>query len=144
MATTAVRFYTGLGDRLGFAARLLRKAGRQGIHADVVGPEPELQRLSRQLWSLPGFQAHAGLGAPEGQRRRSPIVLSADFQAATGRPLLLNLTDRLPPDLARWPQVIELITDADEDVQRGRQQFKAYKAHGLQPEHLATGAGGAA
>jgi len=142
MGTTAVRFYTGLGDRLGFAARLLRKACRQGIRADVVGATPELQRLSRQLWNLPGFQAHAAPGAPEGQRRRSPIVLATDFAAAAGRPLLLNLTDGLPPDLARWAQVIELVSDADEDVQHGRQQFKAYRARGLQPEHLAAGAAG--
>jgi|JI91814BRNA_FD_contig_51_937807_length_2205_multi_2_in_0_out_0_2 DNA polymerase-3 subunit chi len=140
MGSTAVRFYTGLGDRLGFAARLLRKAGRQGLQAEVLGPEPVLVHLSRQLWSLPGFQAHALPGAAEAQRQRSSIVLSTDVQSSAGRPLLLNLLGILPANLERWPQVVELITDEPEDVLRGRRLYKAYVALGLQPEHLAAGA----
>lgn len=132
----AVRFYTGLADRPGFAARLLRKAARQDLRVWVVGEEAELRVLSQRLWSLPGFAAHAGAHATPALRRRSPLRFSKSFLADEDCTALLNLTADLPPELARWRFVFELVGQAPEEVQQGRRQFKAYRAQGLAPEHF--------
>ena len=133
----AVRFYTGLSDRPGFAARLLRKAMRQDLRVWVVGDEVELRELSRRLWGLPGFAAHAGLGSPAGVRRRSAVRFGASDQAADPDcTALLNLGAALPADLARWQHVFELVGTDAEAVRHGRSQFKAYRAQGCSPEHF--------
>ncbi len=131
-----MRFYTGLADRPGFAARLLRKAARQDLKVWVVGEEAELRVLSQRLWSLPGFAAHAGAHATPSLRRRSPLRFSKSFLADEDCTALLNLTADLPPELARWRYVFELVGHAPEEVQQGRRQFKAYRAQGLAPEHF--------
>lgn len=132
----AVRFYTGLADRPGFAARLLRKAVRQDLKVWVVGEESELRQISQRLWGLPGFAAHALPGATAGLQRRSPLRLSTGFAADADCTALLNLSAAFPPELARWQHVFELVGVDAEAVQQGRSRFKAYRAQGCVPEHF--------
>lgn len=132
----AVRFYTGLADRPGFAARLLRKAARQDLKVWVVGEEAELRALSQRLWGLPGFSAHADLRAAPSVRRRSALRFDTGFGADADCTALLNLSPAMPPELSRWQYVFELVGLTPEEVQRGRGQFKAYRALGCAPEHF--------
>lgn len=137
----SVRFYTGLVDRSGFAARLLRKATRQNLRVWVVGDEPALKVLSQRLWSLPGFAPHAGPSDAPSVRRRSPVRFGLGFADADADcSALLNLSGEFPDDLGRWEHVFELVGVDPDAVRQGRAQFKAYRARGCSPEHFESDA----
>lgn len=132
----AVRFYTGLDEPLEFAARLLRKAQRQGLQVCVLGPTPSLRRLSQQLWGLPGFVAHAGPGATPAVQARSPIRMAERLEG--GAQAVLNLHDEVPAGVESAQTVFEVVGRDPQAVRLGRQRFKAYGERGCALQHIAA------
>ncbi len=136
-----VEFHTGVVDVAGFACRLLRKAHRQGAQLLVTAPEVELARLDRQLWTQEqlDFLPHVRLPAAAAVVARSPIWLAAEWQQAAdlttaeqaARRVLVNLGAELPEAPARLVRIIEVVGAEPEQVEAGRQRWRAYKALGL-------------
>lgn len=132
----SVRFYTGLDEPLDFAARLLRKAQRQGLRVCVLGPATSLRRLSQQLWGLPGFVAHAGPGAPAAVRQRSAIVMAERLEDESDA--VLNLHDEVPAGIEARATVFEVVGRDPQAVRQGRQRFKVYGERGCTLQHIAS------
>lgn len=132
-----VEFHTGLAEPLDHAARLLRKAVRQG--GRVCLATPQLDALARHLWSAEprDFFAHARPGVAAAVWRRSAVWLLPSFDEAVdgmARPAVwVNLGARAPEQVAGCDRLIELVAADAEAAEAGRLRWRQYKAGGLTP-----------
>ena len=106
-----VDFHTGLGDKLPYACRLLRKAQASGARIGVLAPPDVLDALDVALWrfSATDFVAHCRADAPPAMRAASPIVLAQDCAALDADRVLLHLGRELPDGFERFARLIELV-----------------------------------
>jgi DNA polymerase III subunit chi len=141
-----VEFHSGLADPLEHAARLLRKAVRLGERVCVA--TPQLEALSRRLWSEPEreFFAHARPGAARGAWARSPVWLLPAFEAPPeGGPwpsVWVSIGAPLAPPEVPCARLIELVAADDDGAQAGRERWRAYRARGWNPVKKFDGAAG--
>jgi DNA polymerase-3 subunit chi len=134
-----ISFHTNLPDRLGYACRLLRKAGRRGARVVVAGPSPLLAQLDRALWTfdpldfVPHVHARAGQAlAP--RLADTPIWLADSVSEAPHREVLVNLGDEVVEAYASFSRVIELVSQDGPDVAPARARWKRYAADGHTPQ----------
>lgn len=142
---TEVEFHTGVGDRLKFACRLLRKACRQGVRVQVTAPAELLSALDRELWTDPerDFVPHVRMPGPSADvAARTPIWLGSQAAVAPAPRVLVNLGADAPADLSTLDRLIEVVSDEPDDVARGRERWRQYKLSGLAIKHHAVTPGG--
>lgn len=130
---TKVFFYHNVNDRLGAACGLLAKAWGQKKDFTVYVPHPErAQLLDRLLWTqsplsfLPHCQAESPLAG------QTPILLTQDMASPRQNQRLLNLDDEIPPNFTHFDNVIEVVSQTEEDKLQARQRFKHYKSLGYE------------
>lgn len=143
--TDQVDFHTGLGDKLPYACRLLRKAWRAGRRVVVTGDARELARLDQLLWTFdPGeFIPHARLRSgerPEPRMRRTPLWLAEQPADAGACDVLVNLGPGLLADAALPARTIELVASDADEVAAGRQRWRQHLSAGRQPVNHPQGA----
>jgi DNA polymerase-3 subunit chi len=133
-----VEFHHGVGDKLAYACRLLRKAYRAGAKVVVTGDAASLRTLDKQMWTfdeqefLPHVMAAPGQSPPERQHD-TPIWLSVDPGTAPGeRGILVNIGQDMPAGMDRFERLFDIVSSAPDDRQLGRQRWKAYAAMGWQ------------
>lgn len=133
-----VEFHHGMGDKLGYACRLLRKAYRAGARVVVTGDAASLRTLDKQLWTFDDqeFLPHVLAMPPQPVPERfadTPIWLTTDPASAPGeRSILINIGTDMPPGMDRFPRMFDIVSHAPEDRQLGRQRWKAYANMGWQ------------
>ncbi len=138
-----VEFHHGIGNKLAYACRLLRKAHRAGAKVAVTGDLAALQALDRELWTFDDqeFLPHVLASAtplPE-RLHATPIWLSPDVSSAPGeRSILVNIGRDVPDGMDRFERVFDLVSSEPSDRQEGRQRWKAYAAKGwdVQPHEV--------
>jgi DNA polymerase-3 subunit chi len=138
-----VEFHHGIGNKLAYACRLLRKAHRAGAKVAVTGDLATLQALDRELWTFDDqeFLPHvlaAGNPLPE-RLHATPIWLSPDPTSAPGeRSILVNVGRAMPAGMDRFERLFDLVSSEPDDRQEGRQRWKAYAAQGwdVQPHEV--------
>ena len=138
-----VEFYHGIGNKLAYACRLLRKAHRAGAQVAVTGDLATLQALDRELWTFDDqeFLPHvlaAGKPLPE-RLHATPIWLSPDPASAPGeRSILVNVGREMPAGMERFQRLFDLVSSEPDDRQEGRRRWKAYAAQGwdVQPHEV--------
>jgi len=123
----------GADARLRFACRLAEKAVDQGHRVYIQTAElAEAQRLDEMLWTFNdrSFLAHeiAGDGAPSHAR---VMVLVGDIDAPPShRQMLINLTERLPSDIAAFERIAEIVDTDAERKRLSRERYKQYRERG--------------
>ncbi len=138
-----VEFHHGIGNKLAYACRLLRKAHRAGAKVAVTGDLATLQALDRELWTFDDqeFLPHvlaAGKPLPE-RLHATPIWLSPDPASAPGeRSILINIGREMPAGMDRFERLFDLVSSEPDDRQEGRSRWKAYAAQGwdVQPHEV--------
>ena len=138
-----VEFHHGIGNKLAYACRLLRKAHRAGAKVAVTGDLATLQALDRELWTFDDqeFLPHVlAAGSPLPKRlHATPIWLSPDAASAPGeRSILVNVGREMPAGMDRFQRLFDLVSSEPDDRQEGRQRWKAYAAQGwdVQPHEV--------
>ena len=131
-----VDFHSGVGDKLAYTCRLLRKACRSGQRVFVLGEALDLARLDQLLWVFdPGeFIAHvrlAGGQAPPPHLQRSPVWLGTGVQALQADQVLVNLGPDPVGDPGRCARLIEVVAHDAAAAASGRARWRHYKAAGL-------------
>lgn len=133
-----VEFHHGVGDKLSYACRLLRKAYKAGAQVVVTGDAATLRTLDKQLWVfddqefVPHVMAAPNQPVPPRQHE-TPIWLSVDPATAPGeRSILINVGQEMPAGMERFPRLFDIVSSAPDDRQLGRQRWKAYAAMGWQ------------
>jgi DNA polymerase-3 subunit chi len=138
---TKVLFLHGASDRLAAAARWLSEASVARRAVLVYAPREETaERLDRLLWTqaATSFVAHARANSP--LAAESPIVIAGDIGVLPHDQVLLNLGDEVPPNFARFEELIEVVSDEDDVRLPARERFKFYRERGYAPESRAIGA----
>lgn len=138
-----VEFHHGIGNKLAYACRLLRKAHRAGAQVAVTGDLATLQALDRELWTFDDqeFLPHvlaAGKPLPE-RLNTTPIWLSPDPSSAPGqRSILVNVGRTMPAGMDRFERLFDLVSSEPDDRHEGRLRWKAYAAQGweVQPHEV--------
>lgn len=131
-----VEFHTGVADLLDLGSRLLRRAYRSGVRVQCTAPPGLLSRLDETLWLQPerDFVPHVRLPVASRLAARTPIWLALEAQSGADAPtVLINAGADLAPDLLGWARIVEIVADAPEALEAGRQRWRAYKAAGLMP-----------
>lgn len=132
--TERVDFYVLAGaaddDRRVFACRLTEKAYLRKLRVVVLADTPsDLRRLDDLLWTFRegSFVPHAICAESDAADPGTPVYLTAAEDGGPTADLLVNLSNRLPPQLQRYARIAEII-DADADRRRrGRERFKSYR-----------------
>ncbi len=134
-----VVFHTGLANKVEYAARLVRKASRQGVSLVLVCEDPAA--VSQVLWGVSGvdFVAHASDQSDTATLLASKVVLMKSA-AVPGRDLsqvvLVNACEAWPNEHARYLRVIELVGEKPSDVGAGRERWKHYVSDGVKPSKM--------
>ena len=144
---TEVEFHTGVEAPLVFACRLLRKAFRKGARVLVTAPGAMLGRLDRELWTFDDkdFVPHvrwSGAGPTPAVAARTPIWLTDGEPPAGSPPILINLGADAVASPEHFDRIIEIVSTEIDEVQAGRQRWRAYKSLGLPLKNHGAGAGG--
>jgi DNA polymerase-3 subunit chi len=137
-AMTEVEFHTGVGDPLGFACRLLRKASVAGARVVVRADASMAQALDAALWSFDplSFVPHARAGRPA--PAATPIWIVERLADAPHHEVLVNLTSEVADGFESFARLIEVV--GAEDAESGRQRWRHYKNRGYTIRHHAAGA----
>lgn len=140
-----VEFHTGVGDTVGFACRLLRKAYRSGARVLVTAPAEQLAALDQALWTFEAkeFVPHVRLPGPAAALApRTPVWLATAVPAAEPAlpPVLINLGAEPPPRAGSFERVIEVVAADPAARADGRARWRHYEAWGVTPVHHAAAA----
>ena len=130
---TSVSFHVNLADRTGYACRLLRKACAAGARVVVVGDPLQLRELDAALWTFSpqDFIPHAVAGAAlPAVLAQSPVILAPQAGDAPHRQVLVNLGMDVPEGFEGFERLIELVSDAPEEMSQARQRWKHYAGQG--------------
>lgn len=129
-----VAFHFNVDNRLAYTCRLLRKAWRSGHRCMVTGGAQDVAALDQALWTFSGddFVPHAGPGASDSVRRRSPIVLDASPREDVKADVLVNLWPQVPDGIAGFTRVIEIVSTDEDDRRAARSRWRHYAEAGWQ------------
>lgn len=116
-------------QRWNFACRLTEKAYLKDLKIVVVSDTlADAQALDELLWTFNerSFIPHKVCLDEQSVDPATAVHLTVE-RALPAADLLVNLSQRLPPQFQRYARIAEVI-DADEERRRqGRERFKAYR-----------------
>ena len=133
---TEITFHVNAADKLDYACRLLRATQKKAAKVLVCAPPDVLKHLSGQLWAMApvAFLPHCFADAAPAVLALSPVVLVSDLSNLSdkglGHDVLLHLGADLPTGFERFARLIEVVSQADADVQPARQRWTHYKKRG--------------
>ena len=138
---TRVEFHVLLDDQPAaadrYACTLCEQAygaGRQVLL--YCADEDHCARLDGLLWSFrdSSFLPHGRLGPSA-----APVLIAsagtASGEAPPERPLLINLSDHMPPGFEHFEDVCELVYQTPARLQLARTHYRHYRACGCTLEH---------
>jgi DNA polymerase-3 subunit chi len=126
--------------RLRFACRLVEKAWLQRHRVRVqFDPGGELEAFDEMLWIFAdrSFVPHQRLGTMDVVAAPAPApVVIADAADADPRDgdLIVNLGQVVPERVESFQRVAEVVDADDARRQRGRERFRWYREHGIEPK----------
>lgn len=131
---TEVSFHLNVPDADAYVCRLLRKAYVKGTRVCVMADEEQLVALDRALWLMGqgDFVPHARSSAPAHVRKHSPILLGTSEHGGDG--VLVNLSPRVPDNVAAYDRVIEVVGVHEAARQQARLRWKLYRNAGFMPQ----------
>jgi DNA polymerase-3 subunit chi len=130
---TEITFHVNAADKLDYACRLLRATQKKAAKVLVCAPPEVLKQLSSQLWAMTPaeFLPHCFADAAPAVIALSPVVLVTDVtDARFEHDVLLHLGAGLPLGFERFARLIEVVSQADADVQPARLRWTHYKKRG--------------
>jgi DNA polymerase-3 subunit chi len=140
-----VEFHSGVGEPVGHACRLLRKAHAAGARVVVRGPGARLDQLDQMLWTFDAlsFVPHLrlrGSARPTPAQARTPTWLVDDVAAAPDRDVLVNLGDEMVDGWEAFARVIEVVPADALASAAARQRWRRYAERpGVELIHHALG-----
>jgi len=117
------------------SCRLAEKACKKGhkvyLHADSAA---HALRLDELLWTFRAgsFLPHAL--THDDPDPATPILIGSGAEAPPVRDVLINLAAAVPPFFGQFERVAEIVDQAADVKQAGRERFRHYREQGCQPE----------
>lgn len=127
---TKVDFHTHVDDGLLYACRLARKVHAAGQAAIVVADGARLDALDTLLWTFSPLDFIPHCRHDQAHAAHTPIVLAERAEPEAHQRILINLTDRVPENFARFERLLEVIDAREEALAAGRERYKFYRDRG--------------
>ena len=127
---TRIDFHSNVGDSLLYACRLARKAYLAGQPTVVLAEPPRLRAFDEQLWTFSplDFVPHCYADSP--LAAQTPIVLTASADRVPHYQVLLNLGAEVPAQFARFERLLEVVGNAQDELNAGRERYRFYRDRG--------------
>ena len=126
----------GAEVRLRLACRITEKAYLAQQKVVVLLDDAEsLRRFDELLWTFGdgSFVPHDAVTAADA-RCEAPVALTTGALPADHADVLVNLAGAVPPFFDRFARVAELLDARPEVRAAGRERFKTYRAHSIEPQ----------
>lgn len=124
------------GARRRLACRLAEKAFAQSHRVLIItADDEEARQLDDLLWTFRdrSFVPHE-LTAP-GRSSSAPVVIgTAESASGASADILINVSDRMPEDLARFARIVEAVDGEPGRLKAGRERYRSYRDLGYAPE----------
>jgi DNA polymerase-3 subunit chi len=134
---TRIDFHSNVPDKINYTCRLIRKARAADCRIIVFDSDrAQLDLLNEALWTFSGsdFLPHVLLDDP--LMAQTPIILTENDSATfPHQELLINLTQSVPSDFARFARIIEVISTEQKDTVAGRERYRHYQQQGISLTH---------
>jgi DNA polymerase-3 subunit chi len=130
---TEITFHINAADKLDYACRFLRATQKKAARVLVCASPEVLKQLSSQLWAMTPteFLPHCFADAAPAVIALTPVVLVSDLSDTRfEHDVLLHLGAELPVGFERFARLIEVVSQADTDVQPARLRWTHYKKRG--------------
>lgn len=130
---TEISFYSHTPDKLGVARQLVIKALSQKLNVLVYAPDEAVAAsIDRLLWTQPAlsFVPHCRDSSP--LAASTPVIIGKNADALPSADVLINLGDEPPPLFSRFERLMEIVTEDEHDVLKGRQRYRFYKDRGYE------------
>ena len=121
-------------SRFKLACRIVEKAYRLGHRVYVrTGNADDTSVLDDLLWTFSqnSFVPHQ-LSA-EIDSRESPVFIGEHPPAAEGADVVISVADDPVSDFTAYPRIVEIVGWADDEKASGRNRFRYYREHGVEP-----------
>lgn len=129
---TRIDFHTHVADRLSYVCRLTRKVYGAGKAVLVLGESTELAALDTALWTFSALEFIPHCMANDPLASVTPVVLTDDLARAPHHAVLVNLRAHVPANFARFERLLEVVGDASEALDAGRERYRFYRDRGYQ------------
>ena len=129
---TEIAFHFNMPEKLTYSCRLLRKMYLSGATVAVTAEPDLLAELDALLWSFSAteFVPHCMASALPETVAVTPIVLATPLAEISARGVLLNIGLRVPEGFEKFERLIEVVSQAPDDVQAGRGRWREYAGRG--------------
>jgi DNA polymerase III subunit chi len=137
---TEIDFYSGGGDRLHTACRLIAKAVRQSLKLMIYTSDTTVvERIDKLLWTFSSIDFIPHCHAEDKLAGVTPVILGCQVTNLP-RDVLLNLDTEPPPFFSRFQRLIEIAGMTPEDTQAARKRYRFYQDRGYEIRHHKLGA----
>jgi DNA polymerase-3 subunit chi len=137
---TEIDFYSGGGDRLQTACRLVAKVVRQGLKLMIYTPDGAVvERFDKLLWTFSSTDFIPHCRAEDKLAEVTPVILGREPMNLS-HDVLLNLDIEHPPFFSRFQRLIEITGTTPEDTQAARKRYRFYQERGYEIRHHRLGA----
>lgn len=136
---TRIDFHSSVPDKVAYGCRLVRKARAQTGTPRILllaENQQQLAQLDDALWTFSDldFLPHVLLNSP--LATHTPVLLSTTEEHPFDEMLMLiNLSQRLVQNPARFVRIFEIVSRQEEDLLLGRQRYRSYASMGAQLTH---------
>lgn len=133
---TEIDFYSGTGDKLNIACRLVAKAYRKGRKVMIYTSDERLaQRFDELLWTFAptDFVPHCRSGNKLSEV--TAVIVGNEPPDGLHNDVLINLDMENPPFFSRFQRLIEVTGSTPEDTQAARKRYRFYQDRGYQIRH---------
>lgn len=133
-----IDFAFGAPDRLRMACDVIRKHHMAGRPLMVYSRnEGRLKQFDRLLWSFEPVAFIPHVDVTDALAQVTPVLFTTSppspeqhAQHAHAAVWLINLDDDIPATASQFERIIEIVDHQPDEVQAGRQRWRAYKEAG--------------
>ncbi len=128
---TEISFYSHASDKLGITRQLVAKAWLQKLNILIYAPDETVAAtIDRLLWTQPAMSFIPHCRDSSHLAASTPVIIGKNPDVLPSADVLINLGDEPPPVFSRFERLIEIVTEDEQDVLKGRQRYRFYKDRG--------------
>lgn len=133
---TKIDFYSGGGDRLSVACRLVAKAVKMRCKVMIYTPDlGVIEQLDTLLWTFPPTDFIPHCRVDDRLAEVTPVLLGRQSAKLPHDEILLNLDLDNPSFFSRFHRLIEIAGSQQKEVEAARKRYRFYQDRGYEIQH---------
>ena len=122
------------GGRFKLACRIVEKAYRLGHRVFVrTSNSDDTNVLDDLLWTFSQSSFVPHQLSTESDSRESPVVIGEHPPIAGGNDVIISVADDPVSDFVAYVRIVEIVGCEDDEKASGRDRFRYYREHGMEP-----------